>query len=368
MKIVILTFHNAHNYGANLQAYALREYLKSIGHDVKILNYRNKAIEANYIGDIPYKYGLRDLRHVRRIPKLILSTIHTKQSRKYWYRRCKNFNQFIDSVILENDTKVYTKEEVFDYNCDVYIAGSDQIWNIWLTGGADPVYFLDFDTDAKKVYYAASNGCSEIPIQALEQFQRSMKSADSISVRESSLGKDIEKTCDVKTESVIDPTLLLDEQQYKDLMVPVNIKEDYLMAYFITEDAKVHEMAAFLARVLNLKLVEFHNYYDSNRKDCVQCTDKAPGEFLSYIKNAKFVVTNSFHGTVFSILFGKKFYSIYKEDSRKSDLLNSLGLSSRHIYEYNDIDLDAEIDYSNVYNKLSELRTVSKKFLEDSVG
>lgn len=368
MKIAILTFHNAHNYGAILQAYALRKYLRDLGHDVNILNYRNEAIESNYVGDLPYRYTLKDLKHIRRIPIMLLSNFYTMLSRKYWRRRCKNFNDFIDSIILENDLKVLTCEDVSDFECDAYIAGSDQIWNIWLTRGADPVYFLDFETDAKKIFYAGSNGSSEIPVQALEQFKKSMNDSTMISVREKSLGESIKTACCVNTESVIDPTLLLDEYQYKELIHPVECKEDYLMAYFITEDPKMHEIAGFIARALNLKLVEFHGRYNPNLKGCVQCTDKAPGEFLSYIKNAKFVVTNSFHGTVFSILFSKKFYSVYNEDSRKSDLLSDLGLSSRHIYDYKEIDLNEDIDYSEVYLKLDKLRTVSKKFLKDSVG
>lgn len=368
MRIGILTFHYAHNYGAVLQAYALREYLRINGNSVKILDYRNKAIESEYLGDLPYRYSLKDLVHVRLLPKWISSRKDVKAAQPYWRRRCESFNSFIDRYILEGEENRLDAEGVQKSDCDVFIVGSDQVWNQYLERGIDSVYFLDFDTKAKKIFYATSNGYDHIPQESMEYYKRVLDSSTFVGTREKSLAEQINLHCDTNARFVIDPSLLLDADSYNLLASSSVSEKRYVMAYFISEDKHTQLIAEFIARTLGLELIEFHNFYRRDLKDHIQFTDKSPSEFLTYIKNAEFVVTNSFHGTAFSIIYQKNFYSVFDKDVRKGDLLSSLGLESRHIFNACDVDLNEEIDYSAVKRKLESLRQDSESFLLDALS
>ena len=118
---------------------------------------------------------------------------------------------------------------------------------------------------------------------------------------------------------------------------------------------------------MGVELVEFHCFYRRDLEGHIQYTDKSPSEFLTYIKNAEFVVTNSFHGTAFSIIYKKMFYSVFDKDTRKGDLLSSLGLDDRHIYNASDVDLNKAIDYQDVYDRLDVIRKESACFLLEAL-
>ncbi len=368
MKIGILTFHYAHNYGAILQSYALREYLRSKGHSVRLLDYRNKAIASEYIGDLPYRYKAKDLLHFRLLPKWLSSRKDVNVAQPYWRRRCESFNSFIDRFILEGEMNRLDAKGVQESDCDAFVVGSDQVWNQYLERGIDPVYFLDFETKAKKIFYAASNGYDHIPKESMEYYKRVLDPSTYVGTREKSLAEQINLHCHTKACFVIDPSLLLDADSYDTLSSSTAIEKRYVMAYFIYEDKQTQIIAEFIARTLGLELIEFHNFYRRALKDHVQFTDKSPSEFLTYIKNAEFVVTNSFHGTAFSIIYQKKFYSVFDKDARKGDLLASLGLESRHIFNACDVDLNEEIDYQAVRSKLESLRQDSESFLLNALS
>ena len=367
MKIGILTFHYAHNYGAILQAYALRAFLRNNGHTVNILDYRNEAIESEYIGDLLYKYGMKDLLHIRRLPKWISSRKDTRAAQPYWHRRCESFNSFIKKYILEEDCVRLRKEDMPLLDYDAFVVGSDQVWNQYLERGIDSIYFLDFKTNARKIFYAASNGYDHIPNESMDYYKRVLTRSTFVGTREKSLAEQINIHCDTEAHFVIDPSLLLDAECYDELSSTKKHDKKYVMAYFIYEDKHTQDIAEFIARVLGVELVEFHCFYRRDLEGHIQYTDKSPSEFLTYIKNAEFVVTNSFHGTAFSIIYKKMFYSVFDKDTRKGDLLSSLGLDDRHIYNASDVDLNKAIDYQDVYDRLDVIRKESACFLLEAL-
>lgn len=367
MKIGILTFHYAHNYGAVLQTYALKKYLENQGCEVRILNYQNETIARSYKIKLPYKYHLSDILHPRLFPSIIKSLLDRSYSKNHWERQHKLFEKFISGMLLEGDVHKFTKSDLEMADVDLIIAGSDQIWNEYLTGKMDPVYFIDFNTCAKKMFYGVSNGRNKVPDAQKEYYSETISKADYVSTREQGLGKSIGELIEQKVSHVVDPTLLLNKEDYEELAESIDVSEDYIFAYFIVEDEMLMDIAEYIARALKCKLIELHYYKLRSLKGHFQRADMGPKEFLKYIKNAKFVVTNSFHGTVFSVLYEKLFYSVYSSDARKDELLEHLDLRRRHIYSIAEVDLNDCIKYDRVQEKAMEMRLESTEFLQKAI-
>lgn len=371
MKIGILTFHNAHNFGGCLQAFALKEFFKFKGADVTIINYRNPKVYNLYPKKLKVKINPYDYKHPRELIKKIKLKRDYRFGKKEWKRQHQKFTCFIDNYLLEGNQKVIEKSEIKDLNFDVFVAGSDQIWNKQLTGGLDHTYLLDFDTKAKKVFYAASAGSDEIDETDFESFKNVFSNENKyVSVREPTLAEYISKRYGRNVLSAVDPCFLLTSEQYINLFSLDKNKDEkrkrYLFAYFISERNKIiREMVYVIANALGLEIVEFHYRKGRDMNKKYQTSDMGPEEFLKCIYNADFVVTNSFHGTVFSILFKKQFYSVYDTDARKTNLLDKMGLSNRHIKNFSDINLNKVIDFKDI--SLEEYAKSSKDFLSQMV-
>ena len=371
MKIGILTFHNAHNFGGCLQAYALKEFLKTQGADVSVINYRNEKVFNLYPKKLKAKIIPYDFKHPNQLIKKIKLNRDYRFGRKEWMSQYKKFTRFIDDFILEGNSVVVNKEDVSKLDIDVFVAGSDQIWNKQLSGGLDKIYLLNFDTRAKKVFYAASSGSDGIDEIDLKTFEDAFSKENKyVSVREPTLANFIKQQYNREVLSAVDPCFLLTSNQYVNLFSLDRSNEKkqkkYLFAYFISErNKRIREMVYVIANALGLEIIEFHYRKGKDLNKKYQTSDMGPEDFLKYIYNAEFVVTNSFHGTVFSILFKKQFYSVYDVDARKTNLLEEIGLSKRHIKTFEDIDLNDTVNFDNVdLNKYSEK---SRKFLTEMV-
>lgn len=367
MKIGILTFHNAHNYGATLQAYALRTYLRSIGHDVTIINYRNKMIDSAYKKIFIPRFFKRDIlpTHWKRVWKECEKSLF---GQKMWREQWEAFEQFIQEVILEGNTVEVEKEDLEKLDLDYFILGSDQIWTDELTGGLDPVYFGDFKTDAKILTYAASIAEGEVPDKYISEFKRMLQNVHALSVREEKLAKQLRNLLNREVSVTLDPTLLLRQKDYEQFIVTdSDVKERFVFAYFVVENPVLMECARYAAKLLNCQLIELHYFKTPEFKGEYQLANLGPREFLYYISHAEMVVTNSFHGTVFSILFKKAFYSVYKKNGRIENLLSFLNLEHRHIENKEDILPEEKIDYTDVDNKLELYREESVKFLKKAL-
>ena len=145
------------------------------------------------------------------------------------------------------------------------------------------------------------------------------------------------------------------------------VKEKYIFAYFVVEDELLGKCAEKAAAVLGYRLIELHYKKTPKMKSENMIFDAGPREFLTYIRDAEMIFTNSFHGTVFSILFQKKFYSVYKENGRISNLLTFLNLESRHIKAENEIDDTEVIDYHSVADRLCSYRSQSVDYLKKGI-
>ncbi|MDF2870888.1 MAG: 4Fe-4S ferredoxin [Anaerocolumna sp.] len=374
MKIGIITFNSAHNHGAVLQAWALQEYLKGEGHDVSIINYRLPATDNLYRLYVPRKtfksYKLNKVVHA-------LQYLKKYKTEPDKVKRFRKFEHFINNTL--NATKAYSvfgelNKANFDF--DVMIAGSDQIWNGSLTKGINPAYFLAFGKEKiKRISYAASIGKDFIPEVEHTLFSRYLRLFDYISVREEKAKEAIEKLTKQEISVVLDPTLLLDRERYDQLKKDPKTKAEYIYVHnvHITKvDKRLNAMAEEISQRLGLPIV--HNRSDYNfTNELHKFTSGGPKEFLGYIANAAYVVTNSFHATVFSIMYQKNFITIphFQNPERMRHLLDTLGIGN-HLIEFsrdlpNDLN-ELSIDYDHVEQLKVELRKTSIDFLSKSLA
>lgn len=353
-KIGILTFHFSENYGAVLQCYALRKLINTIpGYTAEIINLISKDRRRWY--DNP-----------------VLQEKYEEKLQKY-----KIFNQVENGIANE---PIYNINELNQEEYFGFVVGSDQVWNISLKS-FKTAYLLDFANERpKKIAYAASVGMNiDNPLLKTELFQKYIKRFDSISVRENTHQSFIQQFTDKKVYAVLDPTLLIEKEMYDKLIENMNnledLKEEYIFFYYLKNDNTIPLACSFvnmLARKYNLKILHY----------CVEMPEQVfknqnksfyydgPKEFLWHIKHAKIVVTNSFHGTIFSILYNKPFYTYLVENmkSRVIDLLSNLGLENRIISGYKPLDdIELEIDYKSVNEKINQERKRSKDFLINSL-
>ena len=307
MKIGIITYHSAHNYGAVLQAFALQEYLQKQGHDVQIINYKIKEIE-NFYRLIKFKKSKhKSINVAKKTIKKVKLHLFERQK----LTRKKKFDDFINNKMnLTIPCKTLAELRNANFDFDLMIAGSDQIWNRKHTKGLKPAYFLDFGKkDAKRISYAASIGEDFISEDDELVFQRYLKNLDMISVREHKAIELIQHLTPKKIEEVVDPSQLLEKEDYEKIIEHPKIKGDYILVHKMGNPEEIIKVAKRVSEELNLPIV--HNMDKGTFKnELVLSKYMSPGEFLGCIADAKFVITSSFHATSFSLIYGKPFITM----------------------------------------------------------
>ncbi len=365
MKIGIITFQNAHNYGAQLQVFALKKYLNSLGHEVNVINYINREIEKSYLKNPKNNIKVGGFRSGK---KWLIKQVNLLYGLNSYNTKWNRFNDFIINNIT-NEEKKYSKKEIDFSQYDYVICGSDQIWNPTLTNGFDDVYFANFKSNALKISYAASIGKSSFNDEEEKTFKELLKNFDIISVRENKLEEYIKKITTYEAQTVVDPTLLLESDDYAIFLKDVPYK-NYILQYTLIDDPKLDAIVEKIASTYNFKIVELRYEKKLFRRNRIQVADAGVYEFLSLIKNAEIVITNSFHGTIFSILFKKLFYTvkIAGVNSRIENLLNICGLNDRCISSETEFDINQIINYDKVLDNLKLESRKSKDFLNSALS
>ena len=344
MKIGILTFHYAYNYGAILQCYALQTYLESHGFIVNVIDHRNKQILKDY-----YVFDIR--RFIMRNPvSFIKRIIHELRYFNIRRKRAEAFETFISTHLHLCDSS-----EIIASPFDLIIVGSDQVWNYNLTGGFDSFYWGDFEKPKKTkiASYAASMqdswaSCYDKKISGL------LENFDYLSVRENKLAKSLQSLLPSKViHTVVDPTLLLSKEEWDKIANKPNVLFPYLLLYQVDTNQTAEHLAYKVAEERNLKVIKLYAQMDKPHTSDVACS--SPADFVGLFKHASFIVCSSFHGTVFSIIYGKSFYSIKIEgkSSRVETLLSAYDLGDRLIK----VELPAitDIDYSRKPHTISKV-------------
>ncbi len=365
MRVGILTFHMAHNYGAMLQAYALRKKICEMGFDCEVIDYRNPAI-YNWHRKDKLKKLTKDNGFIigsMKYAKRIITGYYTKDKR--WY----GFNNFMEKDIGISKRTYEDVSELKNLDYDTYVCGSDQIWNTEHSGGIYSGYFLDFtNKNVKRIAYAASKGPVEIKDSEKKDFFNLLSKFDYIGVREKGLKDSLEAIGIKNSQWVLDPTLLLKSEEWIKI---ANYRkfDNYILIYKIKDDFKLYECARKIAKESGCKIIEITYNKNESLKDIIQLEDCGPREFLGLFNKASYVVTNSFHGTCFSIIFNKIFYSIPYQglSSRMDSLLNLLDLNDRKVENLDEFSLNTNINYNEVNIKLNKERQASLEFLKNSL-
>lgn len=374
MKIGIITFHHTQNFGGCLQALALQEYLKTRYHvETGLINYCPDVITDVYRGfSIPKYIRMLKKGYGGRVVRVFASDLfYFKQN----LRISRKFNQFYRKYYNLIGPQMLTLDALRKQKlqAETLIAGSDQIWNKNLLGGLDCAYFLKFgDIGTRRIAFSASIGQDELSRDKVEEYRRMLQDFDYISTREKRAQELLQNVAPCPIYHTLDPTLMLTSDQWLKLFSQgIDIpKEPYIFLYTINWSERVVEYAQQLSEKKGIPLVTVlaKQRFENELGHFPECT---PDDFVRLISGAQFVVTNSFHGTVFSILFGKSFWTFLNKDrnSRIVGILETLGIENRIVAAHQAANPDeTHICYDDVYKKLTELRLYSSQYLDMAVG
>lgn len=361
MKVGILTYHRADNYGAVLQAYALQRIITMMGHKCEIIDYRCTGIESQF------KYmKIKIYMDIIEIVKLNIERLsHIQKHHKFELFRQK----------LNMSTCSYSSENIEKTNelYDCFITGSDQVWNFSCNKN-DYTYLLDFVYDKKKKNsYAASFGTSIIPSELENVYKTLLNTFNNISVREQQGARIIEQLLGKKCNVVLDPVFLLDNDNWSELTKRVG--GQYILVYQLFKSETMIKAAQELALKNRLKIYIISRWSYGNIYGKTKVKNKlyvSPSEFISLFKSAGYILTNSFHGTAFSIIFHKEFYvepvsGTSSTNSRFESLFEILNLHNRKIINGRISYPDSKIDYYKIDDIIQHERKASLGYLANIV-
>ena len=333
MKIGILTFHAADNYGAVLQCRCLYEVLKSLGHDVSVIDYRPEYLTA------PYRlWNNRYLRHPMTMLKVSANLAGA-------IRRKKEFERFVSEMALT---------PFGQGGFDAIFYGSDQIWNRNITCGIDPVFFAaaPFEKEAKNISYAASDGNIIPPEDEKKEMRALLHNFHRIGVREATMQKRMDES-GIPAVLNLDPVLLAGTAILDQIRQPVK-ESGYVLTYEAIDDPKVSSMANSIAAERGLKVISIARspYREGSNK-------YGPGEFISLVRGADCVVTTSFHAIALALLYHKEFHFARTgttADDRILSLLATLGMTE-----------DTSLDYDELDARIGSLREESMNYINEAL-
>lgn len=349
-KIFIITIHCIHNFGSVFQSYALVEYLRNNGYKAEIIDYR-----PDY-----YSKGRNALKSY--VSKLLNLSPYLRQHARY--------NKFIEEEIPKT-AKVYrTIADLKEFGRDdaIFIAGGDQIWNSFHPCGRDDAYKLTFVEAKPKLAFGTSMGRNTFSSEELKALTPKLSDFQTIGLRELSTVEMLQPYVKAPVSHVCDPVLLLEKDAYSRFVgkEPV-VKEPYLLMYLADKSDLLEETVSSLAERMGLKVVHVCGF----RKKC-QCDyflkDTGPEDLLNLIYHSSFVVSASFHATLFSLLFEKQFCTLLPEagtNTRIEDLLGFFGVSDRIICTSADLkNLNVNINFDQVTPALKQFASESKQSLD----
>ena len=373
MKTGILTFHAAYNYGAVLQAYALQEYLKKLGHEVEVIDYRPEYLIRGYtVFLFPRLRGVPLPRKILRLGYWGLRLPRRLAEAPARIRRRAGFEKFISEKLQLSRERFAKGGRVPAENYDAIVFGSDQIWSPNHTDGGDPVFLGDFPAPAGtlKIAYAASAGAASAALGENPLFAGALKNFDAISVREENLAASLQPKTPLKIETVLDPTMLVDRSVWEKIAEPPALKEKYVLLYQIVHDPNAERIAREIAAQIGAKVVSLASY--ALRRGMLK--EETPEQFVGWFKNAACTVTTSFHGTAFSLIFEKPLYYVGRglaAENRPKQILRALGLESRYLRPGAPCPEFSEIDYARVNETrggICALQARSRAFLESALS
>lgn len=365
-EVGILTFHCSDNFGAMLQAYGLKRFLREHGVQADIVRYAPFFLTGRHWW-LPYwpASGLRGW--VESLLGASLVFFQRLCIRREYAARRANMAAFRREYLVDaRQPRIYSSSALWGLPYKTYIVGSDQIWNPAITYGLRSVYFGDFRSRRKGrvIAYAASLGGASLPPQYDLEFARLIQNVDVVSLREAEAVPYVGRFYHGQIAAVLDPVFLLERTAWQEVeRLPA--QSDYILVYATEQNAHMAAYVRELSRRTGLRVVEL----DEARIGPPAELDATagPAEFLGYIHGAAYVVTNSFHGTAFSILYQKQFLVFAHSglNARITNVLRLHGLEDRICQTGGDI--DAPVDWSAVQARTAPEARKSGAFLLDNI-
>lgn len=364
MKIKTITCHDVYNLGASLQAYALQTYLVSQGHDVEIIHYKPDYLRGHYklwtvANPVFDKPLLKQLYLLAKLPGRLLAL-----------KRKKVFDEFTEKYLkLTRRYNSYEELKADAPEADVYIAGSDQIWNTLFRNGRDAAFYLDFGKpEVKRISYAASFATPDVTLEYREFVTEKLKGIDSISIREKTSLPLLASLGRPDGVAVCDPVFLLNKEQWQKTIEGIeDYKEKYILVYLTDQSHEIEQIARELAKAQGWKIYVIGAFKTSyaNRN----FVNSGPLEFVRLIADAQFVISNSFHATAFSLIMEKNFCVVNRKEGineRMRSVLEDYGLDGRMTSLFYEKLLD-DIDYNRVNTIKSRIVRESKQWLLNAI-
>lgn len=362
MKVGILTYHNAINYGAVLQAYALQQVVKKLGAECEIIDYSCPAVEKQY-----RRRKISDHAHWKVYVMDLLSGHRLDRKKEAFEKFCKQ------NLSLSAKIDVAVGEGLKDY--DAIIVGSDQVFNPKNTEG-DSTYLLDFQCNAKKIAYAASIGNNEFlelwKTRYNVDYENLLRDFYRLSFREEDASIFVSNLLNNSYETVLDPVLLAGAELWKDFRADTS--EEYIFVYNLGNIPLLVECVRAMHNETGLKVYVVNKDIkgDFLLRGFENVSSLSPADFLKMLSGAKYVITDSFHGTAFSILYHKNFSSVINPNknntnSRIVNLLKKLQLEERIVSDTESFRYQSKIAYSDTDKILQELEKRSLAWLSESL-
>lgn len=352
MKIGIITFHRANNFGAVLQCYALQETLRHLGYEAEVIDYREPFTELIY-NPVRWDIMKQGLSRPRLMAGYLLKVFPER------YKRAKEYNAFREKYL--NCSCKIKKGEDMPQDIDVFLIGSDQMWSLHPTGyKIEPVYFGEFKIPATSNIqgYAISSNIQSLHTIGKERLSKYARNFKRLSFREKAICDEVEKLTGCRGKVVLDPSLLLDFEDWNKLTTHNIVKKKYILTYFLHEESSDPEFKKKVQQFAQRQGLELVDMFD---------IAFSPVNFLNAIKHAECILAASFHAVAFSLLFQKTFYALKTNDGkdiRYINLMEALGIN--RLIESNALPAlcPTAIDYEKVNNKLKELRIDSLEYLK----
>ncbi|MBQ3526197.1 MAG: polysaccharide pyruvyl transferase family protein [Akkermansia sp.] len=373
-KIGILTFHRACNYGAVLQCYALNKTLEQLGGSPTTIDYFPSYFRTRYYPTLePFSIW-----HIK-------SWLRHKEIVELKETRNRKFEQFAEKELNLHPGTAHNLQELQEIiqnsGIRTWICGSDQVWNN-TCANFDQAFFLymDLPSGSEKYSYAASFAFKELPQDLSAEYRKRLENFKKISVREQS-GIDIIRKLQLgEAYEHCDPALLLTASDWNKIASKVQ-DDSYILIYHVKKADLLLKKATELKKKTGLKIVYLSsNYYSYStiygkqfrKYRYTPVMESSPQDFISLFANAKYVITNSFHGTVFSILFHKNFWSQLhltdgKVNERVKNLLDKVGITNRWIVDESTPLQENAIDWESVDRRVDSMRTQAKSYLSDII-
>lgn len=371
-KIGLITYHSAYNFGSVLQTYATVRTIESIGYEVETIDYRTPSQTFWYQNDFSISKGIRSM--VDNFGFIFKKEVRNERARK--------FEEFIAQFLHPTKNRFTSYEEIHGAkivkNYDILISGSDQIWNIncgeFKKEPHESIlpYFLRFGRPKKKLAYASSFGSASL--EKIIPYSEYLSEYDFLSTREPLTKKYMEKVLKRNVELVCDPTWLLTKEEMLELqgVYTPELSRPYILVYFLGFHpwtigkwmGGIKKLAS--SNGCDIVLISPLNFFAG--KGITNLYDAGPLDFLSYLANAEFVVTNTFHGTIFSMNFERPFFSCATDvTSRQGQMLEMCNLIDRIVTSPNDLVTKEIIDFSYAREIITNFRKKSQDYLFESL-